>query len=354
MGGLGTAIDEILDHQIHDARIDAVQVLVDLTRSKADFIARKSNYMVGYQSSRNPLEFYRVFREINAAIAKFQPDVLHLHSSFAGAYVRLFRSGLSVPAPIVYCAHGWSFDQERGALKRLTYRLAERVLSRRTDGIVNISRHEAEMARRAGVLAPVQAIAHPQVRAAQSTGNRPLEVEAGCINLLYVGRIDHKKGADLLPRIVEILGRGDIVIHVIGEPTRDGVTIEASRQLRAIGWIDGGQIDDYYQCADAVIVPSRSEAFGLVVLEAMRNGKPVIVSNRGSLPELVIHGYNGFIFDLDNIASLRPMFKSVTKKDLARMGGNARAIFESSFSGTHPYDRIVEVYRAVIARKSSR
>ena len=152
VGGVGTVIDEILDHQIHDARIDAVQVLVDLTRSKDNFISRKSNYMVGYRSSRNPLHFYRVFREINAAIATFQPDVLHLHSSFAGAYVRLFRSGLSVPAPIVYCAHGWSFDQEGGALKRLAYRAVERFLSRRTDAILNVSRYEAEMARRAAVL----------------------------------------------------------------------------------------------------------------------------------------------------------------------------------------------------------
>ena len=116
----------------------------------------------------------------------------------------------------------------------------------------------------------------------------------------------------------------------------------------------GTQIDDYYQCADAVIVPSRSEAFGLVVLEAMRNGKPVIVSNRGSLPELVIHGITG-LYSISTTSLRFGRYSSLaTKDDLARMGGNARAIFESGFSGTHSYDRIVEVYRAVIARKSSR
>lgn len=51
--------------------------------------------------------------------------------------------------------------------------------------------------------------------------------------------------------------------------------------VESIGWINHDEIDSYYSLFDAVIIPSRWEGFGLVAIEAMKNAKAIIVSNRG-------------------------------------------------------------------------
>ncbi|MGB0904803.1 MAG: glycosyltransferase, partial [Mangrovicoccus sp.] len=65
-----------------------------------------------YTSSRNPAQFPRVAKEVAALIDRVAPDVLHLHSAFAGVYGRMALSHLAVPRPaVVYCSHCWAFNQ---------------------------------------------------------------------------------------------------------------------------------------------------------------------------------------------------------------------------------------------------
>ena len=74
-------------------------------------------------------------------------------------------------------------------------------------------------------------------------------------------------------------------------------------------------------------MPSRWEAFGLVGVEAMKYGRPIIVSNRGALPELVKAEENGYIFDFDHPESLIQILDKLDKRNLCRMGQKAEFIF---------------------------
>jgi glycosyltransferase involved in cell wall biosynthesis len=117
----------------------------------------------------------------------------------------------------------------------------------------------------------------------------------------------------------------NVVVHVFGGLDRDRGVNEQRSWKPYHGWIGPDEIEAQMNEMDAVVVPSRWEGFGLVVLEAMRCGKPVIVSDRGGLPELVIHGFNGLIFSFDDPHSLVRVLESLSRGDLRRLGLNCPA-----------------------------
>ena len=122
-------------------------------------------------------------------------------------------------------------------------------------------------------------------------------------------------------------------VHLVGESGLDLV-----RELRADGF--GGVI---------LVVT----AFGTIDLavEAMRNARPVLVSNRGALPELVIDGYNGLVFDMDDPNGLAQALDRVATLDLARMGDNARAVFNTIGDLSGHLEKVDRVYATALARK---
>ena len=125
--------------------------------------------------------------------------------------------------------------------------------------------------------------------------------------LLFVGRIQPLKGAPLAVRTLSALHRPDAKLVIVGGASGvDGATEE--EKLR--GLVDELGLTDrvffvapqphhllasYYRAADLVLVPSRSESFGLVALEASACGTPVVASAVGGLVTLVDHGHTGFL-----------------------------------------------------------
>jgi N-acetyl-alpha-D-glucosaminyl L-malate synthase BshA len=88
-------------------------------------------------------------------------------------------------------------------------------------------------------------------------------------------------------------------------------------------------IEELYAISDLFILPSESESFGLAALEAMACGVPVISTNAGGLPELVIEGKNGFMSDIGDVESMAENALKIllTDESLDQFKKNA---FESS------------------------
>jgi D-inositol-3-phosphate glycosyltransferase len=125
--------------------------------------------------------------------------------------------------------------------------------------------------------------------------------------LLFVGRIQPLKGPDVAIRSVAALGRSDVTLLIVGgasgvagddevERIRDLVDeLGLRRQVRFVPPQQHHILSTYYRAADVVLVPSRSESFGLVALEAAACGTPVVASAVGGLLTLVDHGDSGFL-----------------------------------------------------------
>jgi D-inositol-3-phosphate glycosyltransferase len=125
--------------------------------------------------------------------------------------------------------------------------------------------------------------------------------------LLFVGRIQPLKGPDVAIRALAALGRPDALLLVVGGASGAQGDGETARALELVAdldlqdqvWFVPPQphhiLSTYYRAADVVLVPSRSESFGLVALEAAACGIPVVASAVGGLLTLVDDGETGFL-----------------------------------------------------------
>lgn len=140
-----------------------------------------------------------------------------------------------------------------------------------------------------------------QSRAALGLGRGPV--------LLFVGRIQPLKGADLAVQVLAELGDAEAELVIVGGPSgpdgdaelakiRDRVDgLRLDRQVRFVAPQPHDRLRDYYRAADVCLVPSHTESFGLVALEAAACGTPVIAADVGGLRSLVDHGETGFLVE---------------------------------------------------------
>lgn len=272
-------------------------------------------------------------------IIRNKPDIVHAHSSFAGFVVRMSPALLVTTAKIVYCAHGWSFLMDFTPWRRRIYAAIEWALCGWTNSIINISQTELDGAIGAGLPRTKQFLVHSgiavndgDVDLAASPDLHDPEQEHARIELLYVGRFDHAKGFDILLEAMRRLEDKPLHLTVCGEAVHEQREFLTPANVSLAGWIQRRALKDYYKKVDAVIIPSRSEGFGLVAIEAMRAGKAVIASNRGALAEIVLHRHTGDIFDLNDLDGLVQLLGHIDRDDLREQGQAGRKRFVEFFT----------------------
>ena len=121
----------------------------------------------------------------------------------------------------------------------------------------------------------------------------------------YVGRFSKEKGPIYAIKTIEYLKKirpkALFELHMAGDgPEREYMEgYIKKRGLEDVVWIMGliepEKVHHFMCSCDVIMVPSLSEAFGLVNLEAMRAGKPIVASNAGGIPEIIEDGRNGLL-----------------------------------------------------------
>lgn len=352
-GGVGIYLTALILQQIADPRVERITLACSAARTPAPlaFEPHPKVEIVRYVSSRAPWGVVAASRRIKSIAQRVQPDLVHLHSTFAGVYGRLFEVGF----PVVYCAHGWAFTQDVSRASKLAYASIEAWLAHRTAALVHISHDEQRAALRYGVHAPIDRVVLHGTRPPRYGTTAPLQVDPNRVNLGFIGRFDRQKGLDLLLDVFAAVPRKDLHLYLIGafdrESASKGQTLPPQERVTVVGWVPEQDIDTYISSFDALVIPSRWEGFGFVAAEAMRNGKPVIVSHRGGLPEQVVHGFNGLVFSLETPAALVDILNTLDKQKLARLGENARSVWSHAFSEERAYQELMDdVYASTLAR----
>jgi 1,4-alpha-glucan branching enzyme len=142
---------------------------------------------------------------------------------------------------------------------------------------------------------------------------RPIGVVRHPKRILFVGRLVPYKGCQELIRAVAILRREhgqDVELLIVGDGFYRKVLEQAVAEYNLTtvvtfaGKLDGEELVAAYQSAAMVIIPSHREPFGLVGLEAMAAGTPVIASEVGGLAEYIQHGHTGLLTPPQHVEQL--------------------------------------------------
>jgi D-inositol-3-phosphate glycosyltransferase len=178
----------------------------------------------------------------------------------------------------------------------------------------------------------------PGAPGARAAARAALDLDDGPA-LLFVGRIQPLKGARLAVRTLAALQNPRAVLLIVGGPSgADGAAEleELHRIARNLGVLDQvrfvpaqphERLATFYRAADVCLVPSRTESFGLVALEAAASGTPVVAASVGGLRSLVDHGATGYLIDGRDPADFAgPVSLLLSDPELrAAMSANAEA-----------------------------
>lgn len=181
--------------------------------------------------------------------------------------------------------------------------------------------------------------------------------------LLFAGRLEPLKGADtLLGAVAQLCAQprfDDVITLVIGEDSGDGSLAGGERRrleavagghglesrVRFLGAVEHENLADYYALADICVVPSRTETFGLVALEAQALGTPVVASAVGGLTEIVADGETGLLVSERQPEAFAEAIASLLDDAVLRERmGDAARLRAASFTWARAVERLAAIY----------
>lgn len=147
--------------------------------------------------------------------------------------------------------------------------------------------------------------------------------------LLYVGRLSAEKEVDRIKPVLEAIPNARLALVGDGPYRQELEHIYANTSTHFVGYLTGNDLASAFASADAFIFPSRTETLGLVLLEAMAAGCPVVAARSGGITDLVEDGVNGYLFDPKDdagaIEATRQLLANTQERDMLRQNARLEA-----------------------------
>lgn len=320
-GGIATYLNEL--HPYQRASYDRHNVHYIVPSDHRDDLVgfEDSEVSVFQRTGRSLAGLLRMAMVTLQQIRRIRPDVVHIHSTFAGLVIRPLLFFMRGRPQTVYCPHGWAFSRETSRLSHRTTKLVEHLLARITDRIVCISGDEQKQGIDAGIARERLILVYNGI-----SSDRPVPAASSVTwtshktRILFIGRLDRQKGYDLLVETARRLSEA-VDVRIIGSSVIGRQEdLEPPSNVALLGWMNRAEIEAHLEAADLVVIPSRWEAFGLVALEAMRAAKPIVAFRIGALPEIVEDGVTGILSNPVSVDSLVEGIERAAKLDLPATG----------------------------------
>ena len=317
---------------------------------------------------RAPHRLPLAVRQFQRVVRETRPEVVHLHSFFAGLLGRIVsRAGKDGPA-VVYQPHSWSFDAVDRRLVRAGLVQWERQAARRTDFLIGNCVEEIDEGRDVGVTVPARPIGLPidtDVFSPCSPHERAeLRARRGLGDdkriFLCVGRLSRQKAQDRLVAGWELepVPGGMLVLIGSGDDRdlRRLAPREWGRSIRAVGHQD--DVRDWLRCGDVLVQSSRYEGQSVAVAEALACGLPVVMMDVNGAAAAVTDGpppAAGQVVDQDDVAALMAAMRARTDTSLlAREATAARQRATTLFASHAVVDGLDEAYRQAVGNRRAR
>lgn len=242
---------------------------------------------------------------IRRVLEKFQPDLIHVvNPAVLGVGGIYYAKVMNIPLIASYHTHLPQYLQHYNLaafegilweLLKLAHNQASLNLCTSTAMVEELSSHGIERVDlwQRGVDTDMfqPHLASRQMRSRLSGGypESPL--------LLYVGRVSAEKQIEEIKPVLEAIPEARLAI--VGDGPHRVALQEyfAGTATNFVGYLQGLELASAYASADAFVFPSRTETLGLVLLEAMAAGCPVVAARSGGIPDIVTDGVNGYLFE---------------------------------------------------------
>jgi glycosyltransferase involved in cell wall biosynthesis len=365
---------DVIDFSMADPR--------NVPSAHADWFVSARNYRNGslrgkVSSVVNFVHSPEAVRKIRTLIEATRPDVVHCHNIYHQLTPSIIRSAKQMDVPVVLTLHDYkpvcpvynrlsdgkpcSACLEGQFMNVLRRRCAEG--SRGKSGLLYA---EATVQRWLGsyetldhVIAPSEFLREAVTRwrfpkERVSVVHNGVDVDASSASqddenyLLYLGRLSPEKG---LITLGEAHRDTNMRLIVAGTGPLDESLRKRFPQLEMVGHQTGPALQKLLEQAAAVVVPSECyENCPMSVLEAMAYGKPVIASRIGGIPELVVDGETGLLFEPGDTAELRANLISlaIDQNKRRQLGQAARARAEARFSLKNHNQKVLKILTAVV------
>lgn len=291
------------------------------------------------------------------AIEQFQPDLIHVvNPAFLGVGGIYYAKTMNIPLVASYHTHLPRYLQHYGlgALEGLLWELLKAAHNKAQLNLCTSSAMVQELIDHGiervdlwqrGVdtemFQPHLASAQMRSRLSQGNPEDPL--------LLYVGRVSVEKQIDQIKPVLEAIPQARLAIVGDG-PNRETLQAHfAGTKTNFVGYLQGLELAAAFASADAFVFPSRTETLGLVLLEAMAAGCPVVAARSGGIPDIVTDGVNGYLFEPDDPDGAITATKSLLAATKAReeMRCNARTEAEQ-WGWAAATQQLQKYYRSVL------
>jgi len=254
-------------------------------------------------------------RTVSAALERFQPDVIHVVNAFGllGVGGIWFAKRRKIPLVASYHVdllkyadfYGWPRPVKRASWELLKAAHNQAMLTLCTSTPLEADLRGRGVKRVAMWQRGVDTeLFHPQ-RASSEWRNRLLgnHSDNGAL-LLYVGRLAVEKEIEQMRAVLDALPDARLAVVGDGPHRRQLEKFFAGTATTFLGYLEGEKLAAAYASADAFVLTSCTETLGLVLLEAMAAGCPVVAADRGGIPDVVENGVTGFLYDPDRPGDL--------------------------------------------------
>jgi len=236
---------------------------------------------------------------------------------------------------------------------------------RRAQGVISVSSDTAErMVKAQGLERHRVSVVSPALDPAFMEAPCRVDIPSLPSNsrmLLTVARLissEPGKGVDdviaVLPEVLKVVP--DLFYVIIGggdlKPALESIARESPARDRIlfVGKLQLDQLKGYYSRCDVFVMPSRQEGFGIVFVEAMALGKPVIAGNHGGAPEVVRDGVTGYLIDSQDYKALTGRLIQILRDDALcrRMGEAGRERVEENYTFSRFEQNLTRILNAPI------
>jgi len=242
------------------------------------------------------------------------PDIIHAHDwlSFPAGLEAKHATG----KPLILHVHATEFDRTGGqGVNQDVYNIEKKTMNE-ADGIIAVSNFTKEkIVQHYGIIPSKITVVHngideadyhvlpPQLEEIKRDGKQKI--------VLFAGRITIQKGPEYFvqaakkvleyyPNVLFVVsGSGDMQQQMMIEAASLGV----GDKVIFTGWLRGDDLNSLYQAADLYVMPSVSEPFGIIPLESIVNGTPVIISKQTGVSEVLSHALKVDFWDTDEMAN---------------------------------------------------